>query len=588
MRRGARATWLWLALLVVGVVVGRFGLLYGSEFVYDEEEYKTGSIAALILDDPQLPLLEYQPGDYEGGTLLFGLLTIPFFLLLGKKYLALKLLAVTTSVVMAVAAAVYAWRHGGKAAGWATGALFVLPAPYVLQVGLLPWGNYAENATLTLVALVIASRLLDGKRHAAWAYALFGALLGLGVWMHYGFLVTVVLIALWWLLIRPRAADAKRVVLAGAGALVGFSPWLVYNVSHSWWGLRRFADARVDHAEAGGWLTGSVGRLFGLCSRDFAAGLHFRWDSVTWSQWISYLYAVTCLALLVALVYRHRQRALETLRAFWPRAKRVAPDDALWRLMPVGYVALYTLVYSVTEYGLFQPGWGSLDPETHCHIFALYPMMLLICGLGFGALWTTRARTVGAAALAVLLALGGVGYASLLTPDRPQAQRLARDAYDPGVIYMEIGSKWGADPTQLKQIQDRLSGRPLRSFVYGAGMRFSLDDPSLPTATAKCAAQPSPLLPYCWFGIGTGLYQGSALPLAAVDEVVRSAPQDIRPWLIAGGCVGNIWSDRAGHWTCEAARESDVAALAPANEVETARSFVAGQLGMLQFRPAKN
>ena len=577
-----------LILLMAAVSIGRLVLLHTSEYVYDEEEYKTGSIAYLLMHDRQLPLLEYQPGDYEGGTFLFGVLMIPYFLAFGPNYLALKLLALTTTLLTALAAAWFAKRHAGWPAAWATGALFTLPAPYVFQIGLLPWGNYAENAMLTVITMLLASVVLNDRHRGVWLFGLLGLLLGLGVWMHYGFLVTVLLvIGLWWL-IDYRSIFGRRGLTLIVGGLVGFSPWIVYNVTHRWWGLGRFTDAFGKSQGLGGRLLGSLRRFASLWLEDLPAGLHFRASSLEATKLISYAYYLALVFLAIWLVVLTWSRLRQMTVALWPKARRAAADADFWLLAPVLYVVLYALVYGYSDYGLFAAEWGTMDPESHCHIFALYPPLMLIGGLVVGRVWRTRWRVVAVASVALLLLLGGVGFTQMLTPDRPQRARLSRAAYDRAVIYMEIGSKWGVEPEQVERIQKQLTGQALRSFVFGAGIKFGLDHArSLPIALEACAAQPDELLPYCWFGVGTGLYAGDTLPPEQLDAVMASAPANVQPWLVLGSCVGNIWAGRSDYHTCAEAAQINVAALAPPSEAETLRVFVWGHLVMGQFRPVK-
>jgi hypothetical protein len=401
-------------------------------------------------------------------------------------------------------------------------------------------------------------------------------------------LVSVLLLAgLWWV-VRPAGRRVWQALAALAGAAVGFSPWLIYNATHNWWGLGRFADAVNKTDGPAGKLAAGLGRLGSLLVTDIAAGLHFRAESLTTVKVLSYGYYLPLVGLTIFLTVRYRAALVAALKAVWPQAPSARHDGGVWVLAPVVYAALYALVFSFTDYGLFAREWGTMDPESHCHIFALYPPLLLVAGLAVGAGFATRwrAATIGAAAL--LVALGGVGYAGLLTPDRPQTERLARPGYDRGVIYMEIGSKWGADHAQLARIQAQLDGHPLRAFVHGAGIKYGLDHGgSLNVAIDKCRAQPDSLLPYCLFGVGTGLYAGDAVSLETRDLAVNAAPEAVRPWLVLGGCVGNIWTGQVEHWTCEQAPAIDVRPLAPPGEADTLAVFVSGHLAMLQFRPVK-
>lgn len=578
----------WLTLVLLLIVVTRMLLLHYSVFVYDEEEYKTGSIAYLIMSDPQLPILEYQPGDYEGGTLLFGLLTIPFFRLLGPNYLALKLVALFTTLLMAGAAVFFTRRFGGWPAALSAGALFIFPLPYLHQIGLLPWGNYAENATLTLVALALASILIGRKDTNPIYLVFYGALLGLGVWVHYGFLVTVLLVLLWWWMVDPKFVINRQGISLALGAVVGFSPWIIYNATHNWWGISRFADAVNKTPGLINRIAGFFKRFALLWLEDLPAGMHFHFAKVGTVKLIAYLYYVIILLFLVFLIISTRKKILEMVKSLWPKSPRVQLDQDFWMLAPVGYVVLYALVYSISDYGLFSRQWATMDPESHCHIFAIYPPLLLISAFSLAKIWKTTRRWLGLAMMVLLLVIGIVGYKSLLTPEMPQHERLTRRAYDEGVIYMEIGSKWGMDHNQLQKIEEQLNGHALRSFLFGAGIKYGLDHAnSLSVALDKCAAQPDTLLPYCWFGVGTGLYNSSTVTPKELDRVVEGAPLNIRPWLVLGSCVGNIWIGNPDHAKCVEAQGIDVASMSPVGEEKALPIFVSGHLAMGRYRPDK-
>jgi hypothetical protein len=363
---------------------------------------------------------------------------------------------------------------------------------------------------------------------------------------------------------------------------------IVYNATHNWWGVGRFADAFGKSAGVGARLSAFGRRFVLLWTEDLPAGLHFHASSLATVKAVSYFYYAVTLALAALLIVLTRSRLRTMAVALWPRARRAAADADFWLLAPVAYVALYALVYSYSDYGLFARQWGSMDPETHCHIFALYPPLLLIGGLAVGRAWTTKWRWAGAAAVVALVLGGGFGYAQMLSFSRPESGRLSRAAYDLNVIYMEIGSKWGADPQQVQRLERQLSGPPLRAFLFGVGIKYGLDHAkSLAVALDECAVQPDHLLPYCWFGIGTGLYAGSTLPPEQLDAVLGNAPERVRPWLVLGSCVGSIWTGHAEYHTCQDAARIYVPAIAPPPEARALQVFVWGHLVMGQFRPAK-
>lgn len=575
----------YLAFAVLFLLTRVFLLVY-SEYLYDEEEYKTGSIAALVMDGPKLPLLEYQPGDYEGGTLLFGLLTIPFFLVFGKTFIALKALALTTALLLALSQALWAKKIAGARAGWIAGALALIPIPYLTQIMSLPWGNYAETAALTAFCFLLFHIFLFEKRASPALAAVLGFLWGLGTWMHYGFLVTPLVCLLLWFLTDKGFFKSRRLYLGLVFALIGFSPWIVYNLTHHFWGIVRFFDAA--HLEAGASrLAAAFSRITSLLFNDLAAGMHFRFGSAPLDRLASYSYELLLVGAITVTVLAHRHRLKDWLFALAPGAKRrVAPDAELARFVPLLYAVAFAAAYCLSGYGLFDATWSGLDPETHAHIFQLYPALSMVAALAVDGVWKRR-KTVARVALGVFLVLGLLGNAALLDLRRPQTERLLARAYDRDVIYMEIGSKWARAPAELGGLIESVPDHAKRSMSFGAGITYGLfHTTSIQVAVDKCAALPERFWPYCHLGVGCGL-ASSGLDDGGLEAATQSAPETFREIIETGTAIGHIWFGRPHHPAVERARRASKPRLPAPEEQDFFRQFLAGHLAMAGARPKK-
>lgn len=572
---------------VLGIVLIRVLLLHYSEYVYDEEEYKTGSIGALVMDGPTLPILEYQPGDYEGGTLFFGLLTMVFFAAFGKTFVALKSLAAATTILWAVCTILWARKMAGNRAAWAAAALCVLPIPYIQQITNLPWGNYAETAALSaLTFLVFHGFLFENRRTVPRAVAL-GFLWGFGTWVHYGYLITAMTCVFVWYLTDKALWKDRRLYIAMAAALVGFAPWFAYNLTHHWWGIVRFGDALPSDA-SGNPLFAFVGRVWQLFSRDFAAGMHFRLGSLGIDKFAGYAYQALLLVGVTAFIRPLRRKLLDWIKAVSPRPQEaVEADSALAAAVPLIYAAAFAAAYSLSNYGLFAATWTGWDAETHCHIYQLYPALALVAAVAFGrtsGVW----RRVIATAIALMLVLGLVGLSSMVDFSRPQSARLHAPAYDRDVIYMEIGSKWARLPDEVPKLLDRVPPHAKRSMSFGAGITYGLFHVgTIPVAVDKCAALPERYWPYCQVGIGTGL--GSAgLSDEEIAKEVSTASAAAEPAIELGVAIGHIWFGRLDHPSIAQAADAPPPPLVESDEQDAFKQFMAGHLAMAQSRPGKD
>ncbi|MBZ0272771.1 glycosyltransferase family 39 protein [bacterium] len=575
-----------IAFAVLFVLSRGFVLSY-SEYVYDEEEYKTGSIGKLVMDGPPLPLLEYQPGDYEGGTLFFGLMTIPFFVVLGPKYLALKAMATVTGLVLGVCLILLADRIAGDRAALVAAALYLVPVPAVVQIMSLPWGNYAETAMLTMVTLVIFHDFLFEDRGTMRRAAVLGFLWGFGTWVHYGYAVTpLACLLIWHLSTRNLLAD-RRLWVAIACAIAGFSPWFAYNLTHHFWGLHRISDAFDTNPEA--WQKpGVLSRLADLVLSDFAAGMHFRFGRESIDRAVSYAYQGVLTAAVIAIVVAARGRLRAWGRMLYrARARLGLAERSLASMTPVVYIALYGAVYILTGYGLFAATWQGLDAENHAHIFQLYPMFILGAAVAGGLLYERVPRVVTLLTV-FLVAFGAAGVFRFIDLSRPQFDRLRSNAYDRGVIYGEIGRKWARAPEEMNKWLAAVPPFARREMAYGAGTTYGLFYiDHLNVAVDKCEVLPKTWRPYCHLGIGTGVAASTrdddALRAKALGVIPEKFLHAVEPGLV----LGDIWFHLASAERLAVARMTSPPPELPWSERDPWRDFLQAHISAADAAPER-
>ncbi len=576
-----------LGIFILIFILWRIVFLLYSQYVYDEEEAKTGSISVLLMHDRKLPILEHQPGDYEGGTLLFGILAIPFMWVFQKPYLGLKIMALTTALLLALFSVLWNKKLSGWPGAIITAILWIFAAPYIIQITFIPWGNYAETAMLSVLTFYLLHTILFEQKESWQRYILLGFFFGIGVWIHYGFLVTVFVSAIFIYLTKWEIFFSKKFAALATSAVIGFSPWIIYNATHHFWGISRFADGLVHPAQGNKFLR-IAKRMMELFGEDIPRSLHLLIGDVSLTRVLSYLFYFMFLFLLMAFFILYRKNIFTGLGAILPKNQRVKSRTPLAPLVPVVYFFAYGLIYSFSEYGLFKPQWGTRDPESHVHIFVMLPAMIWICGLAAGKLWE-KSKVAAIIPVAAMALLGFVGQLGLLDFNKSQAWRLESTFEgEKKVIFMEIGSKWGRVPDELDKIASKLDGINLASFYFGAGIKYGLDHvSSIQVALDKCAALEEIYLPYCHFGVGTGLYSSNQLTLEQFDQLMEGLPENVRPYILAGGAVGAIWFGRLDHPYLEKVKDIDFILLAPQEQKKELPLFIKGHLQMIDYRPGK-
>ena len=232
----------------------RSRLAFGLHTVLDGDEATT-AFTALRITQGHLVLMEANQ-HYQGA--LESYLMAPFVWLLGPTVIAVI-------VPLALIAALYVvalWDLGRTVFGRRSAGLLLAGVGSVFPLFVLIWSTkalsgYAETMLLAVVSLSLAARIgwrPGGARLRNWT--LLGLVTGVGLW-NFALIAVPLLPIVVALLCRGPAIGWRRtwqgVAAAACGALVGFSPWIAYNVTHGLASLQNLPSAgtSVPHAVKG-------------------------------------------------------------------------------------------------------------------------------------------------------------------------------------------------------------------------------------------------------------------------------------------------------------------------------------------------
>ncbi len=232
----------WLFLL------SRLAVLFFSiDEVFNSEDLAMGVAAKEALNGPSLPLSEYQYLTYSPGTLITGLMAVPFFILFGSNYLALKLVPLFFSTLTLAMLFLFAERFFSRRAAIIAAFLYIFSSFSWCGFNLY-LGFHTESLLFMFLALYLFYTIVFANKEGWFYYLLLGLVSGFGLYFSYTFLVIQALIVIIWF-IHNRGFFLKRVFLIYlTGFLIGFSPWIIYNLSC---GFRGIIDVLPQAAEGG-------------------------------------------------------------------------------------------------------------------------------------------------------------------------------------------------------------------------------------------------------------------------------------------------------------------------------------------------
>jgi hypothetical protein len=411
------------AAVLVGMLL-RAWVLSSDLGVLDSDEAIIGLMARHALDGEVSALVWLSPygGSHES------LLAAAVFAVAGSSVLALKL----TSIAFFATAAVLVWIVGrrtvGEPAARLGAALFWLWPPFFVWFSTKARGYYGAALVCGLLVVLLALRLRE--RDSRIEAALLGLAVGVGAWVAGQTALLAVPAVAWLVWQRPGVVRHGWVALPSA--LVGASPWLIWNARHDWIGFPPKAVAGSD--------TSYIERFADLFTTVLPTWLGLRLPfSLDWT-----LGRVVGAALTAAAVV-----------AFVLLLVRRARDPRLGLLFVIG--AAFPFLYAASSFTYYVR-----DPR---YVVFLGPVIALLVGRALAAHWATAALGLALAA--------GLSLTGLVQMERQALHNLVEPGVPPP-----------ADVSPLVTVLDREGvTRVLAPYWVAYRLSFETDERILATST---------------------------------------------------------------------------------------------------------
>jgi hypothetical protein len=490
-----------LPLFVLGLVASRIAaVLTSTERVSFVEELYRGVIARELIEGLKAPLWAYQADSYQGGSLVVGALAAPLFQLFGPRLVVLKAVPLLFAVATLVLLFLFLDQVFGRAAAVIGAALVVLAPPGATALSLLAMGFHTESVVFSLLILLGWYGFAFGRVRPSLALGLFGLATGAAISFTYVPAVTAAGCLASWPVLRPRCRPRAIVALV-IGFALGVAPWVLYNVTHDFDGLR-FAVGVFAGGRATSWPA-EVERL----ARKAATLLLY-------SLPVSYDFAP-----LGSVSGRLLSSAYAALAALGIAHGCASHASAARKLLPVvlsGALLLLALVVSHYE-----------APRSLIDARVLAPLHVLMYVMVAATVGASRVRRV---VTGLLLALGLVGQATLVTGTMASNVVAYR-----GYAYLQLGELWYArlEPgsttfTATRAALERLSETDRRLTYWGAFERQQADWTDVARLVPRIDAVPAPYRIYFAGAAGEAAGRRGTLDGRTLDALTASMATDER------------------------------------------------------------
>jgi hypothetical protein len=467
--------WTWLPLIAILSVAFAVRLVVALNTPI-EGDSATAGLTALQISQGHLRLMEPN-AHYQGTGLMF--LLAPFVAAMGATAaaLAVGMSVLGTAYVGAMFVLGKALRPQGRFALVLAGAAAIFPL-FAITFGTHARAGYGDS--LIWEALVCTCAVHIGWRRPRWYHWVGAGLLsGIGLWGSFLFALPAGVMAIGVLTQVRRmgfATFARGAVLSGIAFLVGFSPWLAFNLRYGFISLHNIPNYSLSRVQA---MKAFVKQALPV----------FTGTDQRWPAWLT---AAAVVALVLAALIARWQ--LSTASTPIRDRLRLQAVDVVLVLLPVMVVAVTLTRFNGVP---FEPRYflPAVVPLCVCIALALtarWPL-LLVSGAILGAMTLTSVFAVIAASQTPV---SGTIFGALFTPSwgdlAPWLQRQNVEA-----VYADY---WIERPLQY------LTGDKIPMAPYDGYLAF-IDE----AKTADAAAHPSYLFAAVDWGARTTVEAACAL-----------------------------------------------------------------------------
>ena len=379
-------------LLTVLFLFSRILYLLFSCADLSHEEFLRGTIAKELIEGLKIPFFDHMPDHYQGGALVYGVFTVPFFLLFGKSVFSLRLTAILFQYGAFITWYSFMKCFFGSRPALYTAFLYLLPPPWLTLFSTFANGSHAESLFFTAFGLFFLFRILYEKRSPIKDAVWLGLLSGFGTYFSYTTFASVVSFILFWGYEDRNVFRKKEFFCFILFFLIGFSPWIFYNVSHPFKGMEPVRIGFVyPYPERlfiipFRFLKLATLKVLGVLSFNYRQGVDYYHPHLTPLNFIYYV------ALLSSFFFLYRYGKEDRKRHFF-------------FLFPLVYLSLASISRFV------------MDTYVNRYFIPLFPFFFATLALGLSHLESRPGNfgKVSFVALILLLAMGAKGEANLLS-----------------------------------------------------------------------------------------------------------------------------------------------------------------------------
>ncbi len=487
-----RIPWGKLALLLLACTLLRGFLILAPPDDFFEngavphEELLRGIVAQELLDGAVAPIQRYQVNNFWGGSLVVSMIATVPYAIFGAKLVALRSVALVFGLACVAVLFVMLHRHASPRAAWIGAVLLAFAPPGYAMSSCTLYGTHLEA---NLLALGVFWMLLEEQRSRRGVLTLaLGFSAGFALWFGTS---AVVVLGVW--LVHEFARDRvffvrPRALLLLSGFLVGFAPWIRYQLVHGYSGFEIYEHGFLHHL-GNGIVRGQVlEKLLVTFSSTGPLSFCFRDTLIVPGAWIGRGLMCLAFAAVVRCAWLERARIAELSLRVLRGAERADVTQfeaplATPTTLSLAFLALFAVTYALSTFDVAARDW-IFDLR---YLMPPVPFVCIAMGIAGAELarhgdFARRTTNVVVIALALACVVGTLRQAD---PERFE-ENLAAPGTSKTQLVRFLARNFGPEPEEAVYVAQRIVGRrdPVlaRELLSGFGRGVRILS-TLPTST---------------------------------------------------------------------------------------------------------
>jgi hypothetical protein len=410
--------------------------------IFDNTEFFSGTIAMELIHGASLPVKNLFPDDHNFGSVVNGILIVPFYLFFGPSAASAKMVSILFSLGVLVFWYLLLARFFNPTVAIFASLLCIFSPTIYTKCSVLSIGSHPETCLFTAAILFIAYLIFFDKRKKSLYFILLGLSSGFAFFYSYLCGVTLLVLFILWFAFDKKFIIRPKFYLFLASFLVGFSPRIYFATAiNSKVGLTRFLGF-FEGAFDEGYLSFShiVSKLKVFLTNDLLRLFNFEHLPFC----LGYLYYAIFFICLLHLLWINRYSICRLLIPLKFKQVSSVSRESIFLL----FIFIYSGIYIFSRYAIW-PGWQAAG-----YIVPLYPFIFAIVAIGCQRLMQTRykpLKIILATGLGIILLAGVYENIALVA-----FKKIGQGFLYKGYSYRMFGERIGASNFAYPQVVEKI------------------------------------------------------------------------------------------------------------------------------------